>query len=84
MSTQLLIRIDGELKNRFDKIARIEGKTKSEKVRELVKEYVEERDIGKYIDNLWNRIGKKIQKKYSLSDVPSVIEKVREEKRGKF
>ncbi len=63
MSTQMIIRIDEEVKNRLNKLARIEGKTTSEIVRELIEEYIEEHDIGAYIDDLWNRIGKKLKSK---------------------
>ncbi len=63
MSTQMIIRIDGEVKSRLNKLARIEGKTTSEMVRELIEEYIKERDIGSYIDDLWNRIGKKLKSK---------------------
>ncbi len=63
MSTQMIIRIDGEVKNRLSKLARIEGKTTSEMVRELIEKYIKERDIGAYIDDLWNRIGRKLESK---------------------
>lgn len=63
MSTQMIIRIDDEVKSRLNKLARIEGKTTSEMVRGLIEEYIKERDIGSYIDDLWNRIGKKIKAK---------------------
>jgi len=63
MSTQMIIRIDEEVKNRLNKLARIEGKTTSKMVRELIEEYIEEHDIGTYIDDLWNRIGKKLKSK---------------------
>jgi predicted transcriptional regulator len=63
MPTQMIIRIDDEVKNRLNKLARIEGKTMSEMVRELIEEYIKERDIGGYIDDLWNRTGKKLKAK---------------------
>lgn len=63
MSTQILIRIDDEVKNRLNKLARLEGKTTSEMVRELIEERIKERDIGAYVDDLWNRIGKKLKAK---------------------
>ena len=63
MSTQMLIRIDDEVKNRLNKLARLEGKTTSEMVRELIEERIKERDIGAYVDDLWNRIGKKLKSK---------------------
>lgn len=63
MSTQMIIRIDNEVKNRLNKLARIEGKTTSEMVRGLIEEYIKERDISSYIDDLWNRTGKKLKSK---------------------
>jgi predicted transcriptional regulator len=63
MTTQMIIRIDNDVKNRLNKLARIEGKTTSEMVRGLIEEYIKERDIGAYIDDLWNRTGTKLKSK---------------------
>lgn len=63
MSTQMIIRIDDDVKKRLNKLARIEGKTTSEMVRGLIEKYIKERDIGAYIDDLWNRTGKKLKSK---------------------
>jgi len=60
MSDQMMIRIDADLKRRFDRLAKAEGKTTSLMVRELIGQYVKDRDIGAYIDGLWNRIGTKL------------------------
>lgn len=60
MADQLLIRIDPDLKERLDRLSRAEGKTTSRMVRELIRDYVKERDIASYIDGLWDRIGKKL------------------------
>jgi hypothetical protein len=57
----MIIRIDNEVKNRLNKLARIEGKTTSEMVRGLIEEYIREHDIGAYIDDLWSRTGKKLR-----------------------
>ena len=83
MDTQMIVRLDEELKNRFARIVRLEGKSQSVKTRELIREYVEKNDMEGYVEDLWNRIGKKVQKKYSLKDVPVIIAEVRKEKRGK-
>ena len=83
MDTQMIIRLDEELKNRFAKIVRLEGKSQSVKTRELIREYVEKNDMEGYVEDLWNRIGKKVRKEYSLKDVPAIIAEVRKEKRGK-
>ncbi len=63
MATQMIIRMDPELKNRLNKLARVEGKTTSQMVRELIGDYIREKDIGTYIDNLWDRIGGKLRVK---------------------
>jgi len=72
MTTQIIIRIDSEVKNRLNRLARLEGKTTSEIVRELIEERIKERDIEAYIDDLWNRIGKKLKSK---GVTPGMIEK---------
>lgn len=61
--SQMIIRIDPELKEKLYKLARAEGKPASRMVRELIADYVKDRDIGAYIDNLWDRIGKKLESK---------------------
>ena len=54
MSTQMIIRVEPVLKDKVNVLAKAEGKTTSEVVRELLEEYVRERDMGAYIDDLWN------------------------------
>ena len=80
MSTQMIIRIDNEVKTRLNKLARIEGKTTSEMVRGLIEEYIKERDIGSYIDDLWDRTGKKLKSK---GITPAAIEKAIRASRNK-
>jgi Ribbon-helix-helix protein, copG family len=63
MADQMLLRIDPELKAKLDRMARAEGKSSSGMVRELIAAYVKERDIGAYIDGLWNRVGDKLKAK---------------------
>jgi predicted DNA-binding protein len=63
MTTQMIIRIDSGMKNRLNKLARVEGKTTSQMVRELIEDYLREKDIGTYIDDLWDRIGGKLRSK---------------------
>jgi len=72
MTTQMMIRINDEVKSRLNKLARLEGKTTSEMVRELIEERIKERDIGAYVDALWNRIGSKLKSK---GVTPAMIEK---------
>lgn len=61
MSTQMIVRIDPELKTKAVNFARAEGKNASEVIRELLEAYVRDRDIGSYVDELWKRTGKKLK-----------------------
>jgi predicted DNA-binding protein len=56
MTTQMIVRIDPELKTKVNNLAKAEGKSVSAVIRELLAEYVKNRDIGSYIDDLWGRI----------------------------
>jgi predicted transcriptional regulator len=80
MEKQLLIRIDNNLKERLERLARSEGKTTSEMVRELISEYVTEKDIGAYIDELWNKVGNKLREKgVRPDDVRRAVAETRKE-----
>jgi predicted DNA-binding protein len=82
MSDQLLVRIDPELKSELERLSRAEGKTTSGTVRELIRNYVKERDIAGYIDGLWERIGKKLGARGTkASDVEDAIGKTRKDSR---
>ena len=63
MATQIVIRIDSEVKERFSKLARMERKTPGQMVRELIEDYIKEQNIGTYIDDPWSRIGGKLRSK---------------------
>jgi len=74
----MIIRIDSELKDKLYKLARMEGKSSSQVVRELIQDYLRERDMGAYIDDLWKRIGTKlISKGAKLKDIDKAIIKAR-------
>ena len=81
MSTQMIVRIDPELKTKVNNLAKTEGKSISEVVRELLEDYVKDRDIGLYIDDLWKRIGNKLESRgFGPKDIKSVIQEVRTKK----
>jgi len=61
MDTQLIVRLEEELKSKITKLAKAEGKTTSQVVRELVRNYVQERDMEGYVDDLWARVGKRLK-----------------------
>lgn len=81
MKKQMIIRIDKETKDKFSRIARIEGKTSSEKVRELVNTYIAENDLSSVVDELWSKISKKIKMKgFNKEDIDTAIKEVRTSK----
>ena len=78
MADQLMIRIDPDLKKSLDRLSRAEGKTTSRMVRELIRDYIKDRDITAYIDGLWDRIGDKLAARGSgASAVGDAVAKAR-------
>jgi predicted DNA-binding protein len=82
MTSQMLIRLSSETKEKLDRIARNQGKSTSQVVRELIRDYIQDRDIGAYIDDLWSRIGKKLKsKEIHHKDITEIVRQVRESKK---
>ncbi len=82
MATQMIIRMDPELKEKLNRLARTEGKTTSQMVRELIEDYIKEHDIGSYIDNLWDRVGRKLKSKGATpAAVSKAVKDVRKDRR---
>ena len=80
MSTQMIVRIDPNLKDKVNNLAKAEGKSVSEVVRDLLEEYVKNRDIGQYVDDLWKRIGNKLTSRgIGSEEIQQAIQKVRSE-----
>ena len=78
MMSQMIIRIDESLKNNVRMLAKSDGKTTSEIVRNLLSSFVSERDFTSYIENLWNRVGDSFKSQgYTSKDVSSIIKEVR-------
>jgi predicted DNA-binding protein len=78
MSTQMIVRIDPELKAKVNNFARADGKNVSEVVRELLETYVKNRDIGAYVDDLWDRVGNKLRSRGSEpEDIQRMIDDIR-------
>ncbi len=81
MANQLIVRIDPELKMKASRLAKRDGKNLSEVIRDLLESYVKKRDIGAYIDQLWNRIGDKIAEKgFTEEDIETIIQNIRKNK----
>ena len=81
MTTQLVVRIDDETKEKLMRLARMEGKTGSDKVREMVNEYVTQNDLPAIVDGLWARISKKLDDRgVTEKDVEQAVKAVRKVK----
>ncbi|RMH03922.1 MAG: ribbon-helix-helix protein, CopG family [Nitrospirae bacterium] len=80
MTDLIMIRVDPALKEKLAQLARREGKNSSQIVRELIAAYVQDRDVAGYIDDLWRRIGRKIQHRGRKPEhIRRVIKDVRRE-----
>ena len=78
MSDQLVIRIDKKTKAKFYELARMEGKTASEKVREMVETYIRSMDISSVVDGLWERAGARMKEKgFGEKDIKKAVRAVR-------
>ena len=78
MGTQMIIRLDTETKLKLTKLAQAEGKNTSQIVRELISNYIQERDMGAYIDDLWQRMGNKMRnQKIGASEIDHAVRDVR-------
>ena len=74
MSSQMIVRIDEEKKEKFCRLVRMEGKSASGKIREMIEDYIAKTDVSYVIDNLWSRIGLKIKDKgFRESDIEKII-----------
>jgi len=81
MTTQMIVRVNPDLKNKVNTLAKAEGKSVSEVVRELLEDYVKNRDIGLYVDDLWQRISDKlISQKIGPKEIQRAIQEVRAKK----
>lgn len=87
MGDQILIRMDPALKEQLAKVAKMEGKTSSEVIRALVEDYLRQRDVGAYVDSLWDRLGKDFKaRKLTARDVTAAVKasrKARKENAGR-
>jgi predicted DNA-binding protein len=78
----MIVRVDPELKNQVQRLAKAEGRTVSDVVRGLMEDYVRDRDIALYIDDLWGRIADQLTAQgASPNDIRKAIKDVRSRKR---
>ncbi len=78
---QMIIRMPDELKSKASRLAQAEGKNLSALVRELLEQYVRDRDMNVVIDDLWDRIGSRLKTSGSrVTDIEEAIRTVRAKK----
>lgn len=78
MTSQILVRLDKDIKDKFQRLSRFEHKSANEKLRELIEGYVEEHNIETAMKSLWSEIGSSLKEKgYKVSDVEKTIRKIR-------
>lgn len=78
MEKQMVLRIDTDMKTKFQKIARMEAKTASEKMRELMEDYIAKNDFAALIDQLMESISKKAQQRgITDADIEKAIRETR-------
>lgn len=78
MTTSMIVRIDRQTKERFYRAARGEGKTASQKLRELMEHYVRTADMADVVDAIWDGIGRRLRAKGVKSgDIGKAIRAVR-------
>ena len=78
MSVQMIIRVDSDLKNRVNRLAKTEGKNLSQVVRELLEKYTRDRDAKTYIDPLWDSINNNLTEfGVQEEDIKEAIKQVR-------
>jgi len=78
MVSQILIRVDRELKDKFQRLSRTEQKSVNKKIRELMEDYVKDHSMEPAMRSLWDEIGQSLKRKgYKASDVNKMIREVR-------
>jgi len=77
----MVVRVDDETREKFQRVSRMEGKTASEKIRELMENYIRKADLSRVVDDIWERIGAKAREKgVGIKDVDRIIHETRTSK----
>ena len=81
MTRQMVVRVDDEIREKFQRVSRMEVKTASEKIRELMENYIHKADLSRVVDDIWERIGAKARAKGAdIKDVDRIIRESRASK----
>ncbi len=82
MQSQMIIRVDSNTKDKFQKIVRMEGKTSSEKIREMIKDYIAHRDFAATVDRIWDKMTTEFKKRgITEVDIEKAVREVRASKK---
>lgn len=82
MQSQIIIRIDSNIKSKFQKIARMEGKTTSEMIREMMMDCIAQKDFAAAVDKVWDKITVEFNKRgITDKDIEKAVKEVRISKR---
>lgn len=76
-----MIRLDPKTKAALQKIAKNEGRSVSDVMRQLVQDYIKDKDMAAYIDDVWSRMGSKM--KQSKVDEKKIREAIKEVRKAK-
>lgn len=80
--TQMIVRLDSAAKQRLGRLARAEGKSTSQLVRDVLDDYIRDRDPAAHIDDLWSRMARSIEAGgWRPDDVERVVSEVRRARR---
>ena len=81
MGSQIIVKVDNKTKEKFYRLVRMEGRTASDKVREMVEDFIKKSDVESIVDDLWQRIGTKMKGKgFREKDVQKMVRTVRASK----
>ncbi|MBE0617200.1 MAG: CopG family transcriptional regulator, partial [Proteobacteria bacterium] len=61
MAVQMIVRVDPATKQKLGHLARTEGKTTSQLIRDALDEYLRDHDPETHIEDLWARIRQSIE-----------------------
>ncbi|MBI4687897.1 MAG: CopG family transcriptional regulator [Nitrospirae bacterium] len=82
MQSQMIIRVDSNTKDKFQKIVRMEGKTGSEKIREMIKDYIACKDFAATVDRIWDKMTTEFKKRgITEGDIEKAVKAVRASKK---
>lgn len=78
MAVQMIVRLDPTTKQRLGRLARAEGKSTSQLMRDALEGYLRDHDPEAHIEDLWARIGQEFEARgHAPGDVERVIAEVR-------